>query len=31
MAARRDLRNWLEARGRDMAKFDAMAEGKKVA
>ncbi|HEY7184008.1 MAG TPA: hypothetical protein VIC84_21425 [Blastocatellia bacterium] len=30
MAARRDLRNWLEARGRDMARFDALAEGKRV-
>jgi hypothetical protein len=31
MAARRDLRKWLEARGRDMARFDAMAERKRVA
>ena len=31
MAARRDLRKWLESRGRDMAKFDAMAERKRVA
>jgi hypothetical protein len=30
MAARRDLRKWLEARGRDMARFDALAEGKRV-
>jgi hypothetical protein len=26
MAARRDLRKWLEARGQDMARFDAVAE-----
>jgi hypothetical protein len=26
MAARRDLRKWLEARGQDMARFDALAE-----
>jgi hypothetical protein len=31
MAARRDLRKWLEARGRDIARFDAMAERKRVA
>ena len=31
MAARRDLRKWLEARGHDMACFDALAEGKRVA
>jgi hypothetical protein len=31
MAARRDLRKWLEARGRDMARFDAMAERKSIA
>jgi hypothetical protein len=30
MAARRDLRKWLEARGRDMARFDALAERKRV-
>jgi hypothetical protein len=30
MAARRDLRKWLEARGHDMAWFDALAEGKRV-
>jgi hypothetical protein len=30
MAARRDLRKWLEARGRDMARFDALAERKGV-
>jgi len=26
MAARRDLRKWLEARGQDVARFDALAE-----
>src|SRR6266542_4718965 len=26
MAGRRDLRKWLEARGQDMARFDALAE-----
>jgi hypothetical protein len=31
MAARRDLRTWLEARGQDMARFDALAERKRVA
>jgi hypothetical protein len=31
MAARRDLRKWLEARGRDMARFDALAERGRVA
>jgi hypothetical protein len=31
MAARRDLRKWLGARGQDMARFDALAEGKRVA
>jgi hypothetical protein len=30
MAARRDLRKWLDARGRDMARFDALAERKRV-
>jgi hypothetical protein len=30
MAARRDLRKWLEGRGHDMARFDALAEGKRV-
>jgi hypothetical protein len=30
MAARRDLRRWLEERGQDMARFDALAEGKRV-
>ncbi|HEU0176655.1 MAG TPA: hypothetical protein VFV58_20500 [Blastocatellia bacterium] len=28
MAARRDLRKWLEERGHDMARFDALAKGK---
>jgi hypothetical protein len=28
MAARRDLRKWLEARGQDMARFDALAKRK---
>jgi hypothetical protein len=31
MAARRDLRKWLEARGRDMARVDALAERGRVA
>ena len=31
MAARRDLRKWLEERGHDMARFDALAERKRVA
>jgi hypothetical protein len=31
MAARRDLRQWLEERGHDIARFDALAEGKSVA
>jgi hypothetical protein len=31
MAARRDLRKWLEERGQDMARFDALAERKRVA
>src|SRR4030095_11932233 len=30
MAARRDLREWLEGRAHDMAWFDALAEGKRV-
>jgi hypothetical protein len=30
MAARRNLRKWLEARGRDMARFDALAERERV-
>jgi hypothetical protein len=30
MAARRDLRKWLEARGHEMARFDALAEGKRL-
>jgi len=30
MAARRDLRKWLEERGHDMARFDGLAEGKRV-
>jgi hypothetical protein len=31
MAARSDLRKWLEERGRDMARFDALAKGKEAA
>ena len=31
MAARRDLRKWLEERGQDMARFDVLAERKRVA
>jgi hypothetical protein len=31
MTARRDLRQWLEERGHDIARFDALAEGKSVA
>jgi hypothetical protein len=31
MAARRDLRNWLEARGHDMSHFDALAKRKDAA
>jgi hypothetical protein len=30
MAARRDLRKWLEKRGHDMARFDALAKGKRI-
>jgi hypothetical protein len=30
MAARRDLRKWLEARGHDMTRIDAPAKGKRV-
>jgi hypothetical protein len=31
MAARRDLRKWLEERGQDMARFDALAERERAA
>jgi hypothetical protein len=31
MAARRELRKWLEARGHDMARFDALAKREGIA